>query len=257
MGVGVFGFGGLRGPSGIVDVLPDDEGFIQSVEAGAAGGGVGHAQGERLLLAMGVRQGEGQGVGDPAFGLERSDDVGDEVQCRGFVTMREDEVHVAGFLFAAAITAYDDAFDARVADALRVRVDEGGDGFDFGAGDLELEVVVVFQADLLDAGEGMPALLDDVVEVAVAVVVVELAGGGCADAPDFVEEAEDAEGGVGFEVGDCLDLAGGMVFVEEGGDLLVAAGEEEDFLGEGEFVGVGCYGCDAGAVGTDADFVCG
>ena len=102
----------------------------------------------------------------------------------------------------------------------------------------------------------MPAVLDDVVEVAPAVVVEELARGGGADAPDFVEEAEHAQGRVGFEVFDCLDTAAGFVLVEEVGNLLVAAGEHEDLSRGGEFVGVGCYGCDAGAVRTDADLVC-
>ena len=64
----------------------------------------------------------------------------------------------------------------------------------------------------------------DVVEVSPAFVVVEFSGCFGADTPDLVELAEDFEGGVGFKVGDCLEFAmAGLVFVEEMGNLLVAA----------------------------------
>jgi hypothetical protein len=45
----------------------------------------------------------------------------------------------------------------------RVGEDRGADGLDLGAGDLALELVVVLDADLLDAAELVPAVLDDVV----------------------------------------------------------------------------------------------
>ena len=103
-----------------------------------------------------------------------------------------------------------------------------GDGcrnrFYLGAGDLEHKLVVVFEANLLDTRQRFEPVFYDVVKVSPAFVVVEFTGCFGADAPDLVEFLEDFESGVGFEVSDCLKFAvAGLVFVEEMGNLLVAA----------------------------------
>ena len=96
MHVGVFrlrvGFqiGGFGGPIGI---LPHDERFVQGVEAATAQrGGV---DGEGFLVAFGVCEVQGQGVGDPAFLLQGPDDLVDEVVGHGFVLVGQDDVHVS------------------------------------------------------------------------------------------------------------------------------------------------------------------
>ena len=94
-----------------------------------------------------------------------------------------------------------------------------------GAGDLEHKLVVILEANLLDARQRFEPVFYDVVKVSPAFVVVEFTGCFGADAPDLVEFLEDFESGVGFEVSDCLKFAiiAGLVFVEEMGNLLVAA----------------------------------
>ena len=96
MHVGVFRLGvGLQvgGFGGPIGILPHDERFVQGVEAVAAQrGGV---DGEGLLVAFGVCEVQGQGVGDPAFLLEGPDDSIDEVGGHGFVLVGQDDVHVA------------------------------------------------------------------------------------------------------------------------------------------------------------------
>ena len=64
----------------------------------------------------------------------------------------------------------------------------------------------------------------DIIEVSPAFVVVKVSGCFGANTPDLVELTDDFEGGIGFEVGDCLEFAiAGLVFVEKMGNLLVAA----------------------------------
>ncbi len=103
-----------------------------------------------------------------------------------------------------------------------------GDGccncFYLRAGDLEHKFVIVFEANLLDTRQRVPPVFYDIIEVSPAFVVVKISGCFGANTPDLVELTEDFEGGVGFEVGDCLEFAiAGLVFVEEMGNLLVAA----------------------------------
>ena len=125
---------------------------------------------------------------DPVFPFERGDDFGDEVLGGYRGAVGQDEVAVAAFGFAATVAADDDAFDVGVNDAFGVGSDDGGDVFDFGAGDLELKFVVVFKTDLLHAAERLPALLDDVIKIAPVFVVVEVAGCQRSDSPNFVEK---------------------------------------------------------------------
>lgn len=85
-----FQVGGFGGPIGI---LPYDERFVQGVEAvPAQRGGVDR---KRLLVAFGVCEVQGQGVGDPAFFLQGPDDSVDEVVGHGFVSVGQDDVHVS------------------------------------------------------------------------------------------------------------------------------------------------------------------
>lgn len=99
---------GVRGGRRPVRVLPHDQGFVQGVET-VSGGTVEGAQGEGLLVAFGVGEGEGEGVCDVAGFFEAGNDVGDEVFGGGFGRVREDDVGVAAFGFAAPVAAYDDA----------------------------------------------------------------------------------------------------------------------------------------------------
>ena len=96
MHVGVFRLGvrlqvgGFGGPVGI---LPYDERLVQGVEAVTAqGGGV---DGEGFLVALGVCEVQGEGVGDPAVLLEGADDFVDEVGGHGFFLVGQDDVHVS------------------------------------------------------------------------------------------------------------------------------------------------------------------
>ena len=197
-------------------------------------------EGEGLLVAFGVGQVHGQGVCDPAGSAQGLDDALHEVVRLVLVSVREDEVDVAAFGFSTAVAAHNDAFEVFVRDALPVLVHGGGDGLDFGARDLELEFVIVFYPDLLDAAQGVPALLDYIVKVTPAFVVVEFAGCDGADAPDFEERAQASEGWVGVDVEHGLELASRVVFVEEMGDFGVAAWESEDFTAALQMVRVGC-----------------
>ena len=103
-------------------------------------------------------------------------------------------------------------------------VDGSCNRFHLGAGDLEHKLVIVFEANLLDAGQRCPSVFYDVIQVPPALVVVEVSGCFGADTPNFVKLMEDFERGIGFNVGDCLESAiAGLVFMEKMGDLLVAA----------------------------------
>ena len=68
-----FQIGGLGRP-----VLPDDEGFVQGVEAVTAGAGA-VVDGQGFLVAFRVGEVQRQGVCDPVRFFERFDDEGDEV----------------------------------------------------------------------------------------------------------------------------------------------------------------------------------
>ena len=96
MHVGVFRLGvGLQvgGFGGPIGILPYDERFVQGVEAVTAQrGGV---DGKGFLVAFGVCEVQGQGVGDPAFLLQGPDDFVDEVVGHGFVLVGQDYVHIA------------------------------------------------------------------------------------------------------------------------------------------------------------------
>ena len=82
--------GGFGGPIGI---LPYDERLVQGVEAVTAQrGGV---DGKGFLVAFGVCEVQGQGVGDPACLLQGPDDLVDEVVGHGFVLVGQDYVHVS------------------------------------------------------------------------------------------------------------------------------------------------------------------
>lgn len=128
-------------------ILPDDEGFVQGVEAVAAS--VEGGERERLLLAFCVCEVQGQGVRDPAFFLEGADDAVDESGRLGFVAVGDDYVDVAGVGAPATVAADDDAFDSAFVGckdtAVRVRLYDRGDGFGFGAWDSQLEFVVVLR----------------------------------------------------------------------------------------------------------------
>ena len=100
--------GGLRGPSG---VLPDDKGFIEGVEA-VASGAVQGTEGKRLLVAIRVRQGQGENVSDAAACFKSGDDVGDEVERHALRRVAENQVDIAGFRFSAAVATDDDGFQA-------------------------------------------------------------------------------------------------------------------------------------------------
>ena len=96
LGFGVGGqVGGFGGPVG---VLPDDEGFVEGVEAVAAAGGA--VDGEGFLVAFGVCEVQGQGVGDAPVCCEGPDHFVDEVGGHGFVLVGEDEVHVSAASFS-------------------------------------------------------------------------------------------------------------------------------------------------------------
>ena len=91
MNVGVLSFGiGLQvGRFGWpVGVLPDDECFIKGVEALATERG--GADGQGFLVAFGVCEVQGQGVGDPALFFERLDYFVDEIVGLGFILVGQD-----------------------------------------------------------------------------------------------------------------------------------------------------------------------
>ena len=251
VGVGGAVGGGFGGPGGI---LPDDEGLVERVEAVAAAAGA-RGEGQRLLVPVGVGEGESEGVGDAAGGLEGGGDVEDEVLGHRLGRVRKDDVDVAAFAFAPTVAPDDDGFELAVGESTRVCGNRRRDRLHFRPGNLELEFVVVLDADLLHAGQGLPALLDDVVEIAPFPAVVEFSCGQGANAPDLVEEPEHSQDGIGFEIADGLDLAGGVPLLEEMSDFLITAWEREDLTGAGDDVWISAKGGDAGAVGANTNFV--
>ena len=63
------------------------------------------------------------------------------------------------------------------------------DRLHLGAGNLVLKLVIILKADLLNAREGIPPELDDIVEVS-PTSIVELTRGGLGYAPYIIEESE-------------------------------------------------------------------
>jgi hypothetical protein len=66
-------------------------------------------------------------------------------------------------------------------------LDPGGDELDLGTRDLLEKLIVIFDANLLNAVERVPAMLDNVVKVLPSLVVVELPCCLSADAPDLIK----------------------------------------------------------------------
>lgn len=250
-------------------VLPDTEGFVERVEAVAAVVAL-SAERERRLSAVAGRGVQGQGVGDPAFSLEAADDVDDEVEGLCVVAVRQDHVHVAAVLLAAPVAADYDTLDvpgrAVVADPdrqdpSRVPQNHRVDGLDFGPGDLDQELVVVFDADLLHARQRVPAELDHVVEVLPAVLKVEFPRRVRAHAPDVPEETQHLQVLVGLQLLHALDVSFRILlrrvvpFVPEHGDLIVAAWQARQLLVVLDFVRVGRDAGDRRRVCAHADLV--
>ena len=80
-----FQIGGFGGPFW---ALPHDESFVQGVEAVTAEAG--GADGQRFLVALGVREVQGQGVRDPTLLLQGLDHCVDETVGHGGIRVRED-----------------------------------------------------------------------------------------------------------------------------------------------------------------------
>ena len=134
-------------------------------------------------------------------------------------------------------------------------MDNLGDSLYFRARDEIEELVVELHPDLLHTTESFPAVFDDVVQVAPAFVVEEFAGGGGSYAPDFVEQTQDLQVLVCFDVFGGFDGARIRPLDVEIGDFGVAAWQVENLTRVADFVWVCCQSCDTGAVGSDADFV--
>lgn len=217
-------------------ILPHHQRLIQRIKPSprrlpsTAGGGGGiplPRDGRLAALRVGGRQREC--VGDVPITLQRDYEAADQVEGGGLVAVAEHDVDVAAGGLAAAVASDDDHFEPGP-DLVGVRKHDARDGLDLGARDGELQLVVVLDADLLDPRERVPAVLDDVVEVAPA-AVVEVARRGLGDAPDVVEELEDGEFGVGFVLPRFPDLAGFAELLEEKGNLIAAAWESGYFCG--------------------------
>ena len=98
VGFQVDGFGGP------IWILPYDESFVQGVEAVTAQrGGV---DGEGVLVAFGVCEVQGQGVGDPAFLLEGPDYFVDEVVGHGFISVGQDYVYISTAMLPISDTLF-------------------------------------------------------------------------------------------------------------------------------------------------------
>lgn len=179
-------------------VLPDTQGLVERVEA-VAGVALG-AEREGGLAAVAGRGVQGQGVGDVGVGLERADDVDDQVQRLGLVAVRQDHVDVAAQCLAAPVPAHDHALDVRRRAVLvladpqhppRVLHHHVADPLHLGPRDLDLELVVVLDPDLLHPRQRVPPELDHVVQVPPPVLKVEFARRVGAHAPDVPEQVED------------------------------------------------------------------
>lgn len=142
----------VRGARGPVLILPHHQGFVERVKA-MAGGAVERPQRKRLLVALRVGECERERVGDAAGIFERGDHGRYQVLRCGFGRVRQDDVGVAAFGFAASVSAYDDAFEFGVCEVTCVACDGGRDGLDFLSRDFQLEFVVEFHSDS-DGGGG-------------------------------------------------------------------------------------------------------
>lgn len=127
---------------------------------------------------------------------------------------------------------------------------------------MEIEFVVEFQADLLDARKLGPAEFYNVVERTPAFLVVEFTSGFGTDAPDVVEclEALKLFRGLEFLDGSDAPLLGRVgrrvvPFVKEGRCFTIAAGESKNGGGGCNLIWVGDYSCYGGGICANANIV--
>ena len=195
-------------------------------------------------------------MGDVASGFERGDDRGDQVPRHGFGGVREDDVGVAAFELAASVASHDDGLKTVICQPPGVGLDRGRDGFDLSARHLELELVVVLDADLLHPCQRLPSMLDDVVEIAPVAIIVEFTSGGCTDAPYFIKEVEDFQCWVCVNFSDGFNVTSrGVPFMKKLGYFLIATWESENVPGAGERIRVCSDRGNTGAVGSNTNLV--
>ena len=154
-------------------------------------------------------------MGNPAFSLETPHDIHNEVFREPLVAMGEDDVDISGLRFAASVSSHDHADDVvrsavirfrDRADATCVLQDNIRDLLDLLPRNGDFEVIVELHADLLHARQGVPVIFHQIIEVLEVVREVELPCRVSANAPYVVENLQDFEIGVGFEVADVLDI---------------------------------------------------
>ena len=75
--------------------------------------------------------------------FETETEIGEEFICYFFLWVRENDIDVSTIGFATTISTYDYNLETRI-EGVGVGEDGGGNGFDFGTGDAEGELVVVF-----------------------------------------------------------------------------------------------------------------
>lgn len=165
--------------------LPDHQRLIQRVEA-APGLAVLSLPRNSHLPTLAVLLAKGEHVRDVARLLEARDDFINEELGDRRIGVAEHHVHVAARRLTPPIPAYDDVLEA-APDFVGVFHYRRRDPLDFGPRDLLLELLVVFDADLLRTCDLIPPELDDVVQVP-PTAVVEVVGRLCADPPYVVKE---------------------------------------------------------------------
>lgn len=172
----------------------------------------------------------------PALFLEGRNDVNDEVVRDGLVAVGEDEVDIVRERFPAAVASNNYTFDAA---AVVGRIGPGGigvlayrvcNGLGLVSWDIKQELVVIFYADLLHPREAIPAVFDDIVEIAPLACVVEVSGCFGAHAPDVEEVVEGDEVRVFIEfVCSSKDTVFcGLELGKEIGNLVVTAWQGKD-----------------------------
>ena len=96
----------------------------------------------------------------------------------------------------------------------------------------------------------------DIVEISPAFVVIKFSGSLCTDTTYLKKLFKDFEDGVGFKVDDRLESAiAGLIFVEEIGNLLVAARQGKYLSGALDGMGVCCKRGYGAAVSPNAYFI--